>query len=750
MIILFAFIVQLLFPPSPVSADLLNEQAAPTEIIDLNQFPLFIRADFSSDYVTSGFIPFGSEWVVLSPSADGNRSMRIIDIEEFNQHRFFSLRTQKPQEFTYAIPFYVSHHQYNFLNKPPNPMLALHLASIGDNWEVYLNGKRLRSEIHINEQGTIVKHRNYRDVLIPFSAALLHSGPNNVVFRIIGDPASPLVGLNSSAPYRIGPYSYLKSKVNDLFDVTLSLIYIFIGIYIILGNLTKYSLVYNRLFGLFSIVLGFYFFTRTSSIYYLISDSEILFSLEITSLFLILPVVTSFLSALSPVTKTQRKVNYFIYGIYSILIIAELLFHPAVIYDLTNIWAIISIITLMYDYIYLVIWKFFLALQSRLKDLYSSFTYRDVLKEIKETLLYTPIGNILIGITLLVITSVIDTYGSIVLKRNLVTSRYSLILFLVGGLLVIARNFLNLFNQVSTANNALESQLSVLRDFTKQADYSQKMYLGIFNNTEDPIIITDKQLVVQEYNRAAEILFGPEIALGKSLSKVLQYISESKKSITDELSDLKNKVLLTGKSVQYTINKTNIMLLEPLTNNDLPWIQVRFTKTNPVYHNGSFVWGKGTYSLDNSMAAADAISLRITSCMGHALGNETSQLVHAAIREMICNAIEYGNLEISPQEKTEALQLHKYDELLNKRKELSIFKDRRVIVKYIVTPRKALIKITDEGKGFDYKTILTKAKNPDHDFLTQHQGLFLALAAFDLVVYNDNGNQVLLGKTISG
>jgi len=750
MIILFAVIIQLLLPLSPLSADSLNQQTTPTEIIDLNKFPLFIRADFSSDYVISGFIPFGKKWIVLSPSADGNRSMRIIDIEEFSQHHFLSFNRHKPQEYTYAIPFYVSSHQYIFLNKPPNPMLALHLASIGDNWEVYLNGKLLRSEIHRDVNGTIVQHRNYRDVLIPFSATLLRNGPNNVVFRIIGDPASPLVGLNSSAPYRIGPYTYLKSKVNDLVDVTLSLIYIFIGIYIILSNLTKYAYIYNQLFGLFSIVLGLYFFTRTSSIYYLISDSEILFSLEITSLFLILPVVTSFLSALSPVTKTQRKVNYCIYGIYSILIIAELLFHPAVIYDLTNIWAIISIITLMYDYIHLVIWKFFLALQSRLRNSNSSFTYRDVLKEIKETLLYTPIGNILIGITLLVITSVIDTYGSIVLKRNLVTSRYSLIIFLVGGFLVIARNFLNLFNQLNTANNALESKLSMLRNFTKQADHSQKIYLGIFNTTEEPIIITDTQLVVQEYNRAAENLFGQGIDEGKSLLKVLQYISESNKSIADELSDLKNKVLLTGKSVQYTINKTNIMLLEPLTNNNLPWIQVRFTKTDPVYHNGSVVWGKGTYSLDNSMAAADAISLRITSCMGHALGNERSQLVHAAIREMICNAIEYGNLEISPQEKTEALQLHKYDELLNKRKELSIFKDRRVIVKYIVTPRKALIKITDEGKGFDYKTILTKAKNPDHQFLTQHQGLFLALAAFDLVVYNDNGNQVLLGKTISG
>jgi hypothetical protein len=264
------------------------------------------------------------------------------------------------------------------------------------------------------------------------------------------------------------------------------------------------------------------------------------------------------------------------------------------------------------------------------------------------------------------------------------------------------------------------------------------------------MIFTDKQLVVQEYNRAADILFGPEIALGKSLSKVLQYISESNKSIADELSDLKNKVLFTSKSVQFAVNRIFIILLEPLTNNDLPWILVRFIKRNPVYHNGSFVWGKGTYSLDNSMAAADAISLRITSCMGQALENESSQLVHAAIREMICNAIEYGNLEISPQEKTEALQLHKYDELLNKRKELPQFKDRRAIVKYIVTPRKALIKITDGGKGFDYKTILNKAKNPDQDFLTQHQGLFFALAAFDRVVYNDKGNQVLLEKNISG
>ena len=69
-------------------------------------------------------------------------------------------------------------------------------------------------------------------------------------------------------------------------------------------------------------------------------------------------------------------------------------------------------------------------------------------------------------------------------------------------------------------------------------------------------------------------------------------------------------------------------------------------------------------------------------------------------------------------------------------------------VTYIVTSKKVLIKIVDEGKGFDHQGVLKKAKNSEAAFIEKHQGIYFALAAFDRVVYNEKGNQVSLEKSI--
>jgi len=739
MVILFLLIIQLFFPTF-VLAETSNSKIESIEIIDLNKFPLFVHSDFLPDYISTSFSPTGKDWTVLPPAIQGYRSMRVIDIDEFNKHRFFDFHQPKPEQFTYVIPFTVLHSQYMALTKHENTILALHLASIGDNWEVYLNSYRLRGEQHLDAQGRILQHRNYRDILIPFPVQYLRSGANTLVFKIIGDPSSPFVGLNSSAPYRIAPYSYLKHTVNDRFDVSLSLIYIFMGIYIFIINLRKESDRYNRSFGLFSLVLGIYFLTRTPSIYQLIADSERLFKIEITSLFLILPLATKFLSDLSPPMGKQRIYNYLIYSLYGMLTITELLFPPAIMHDLVNIWAILSIPALLYDYLYLVIRKYFLDLQKYINKNPKKPTYKDVVYAFRETILNTPIGNILIGITLLVISGIVDTYSSLVLKKNLVTSRYSLLIFTLGSILVIARRYGNLFNQFVATNTNLASQIETLSQIKNKIEKNHQLYQSIFTNTLDPVLIVDNQFTIQEHNKAAEDLFGTEITEGQSFPSLLQSFVKSNRNILNELHDIKSKVILLGFPYETIINGTHRFHFEKYMYSNLPHISIRCTKTNPIYNNRSFIWGRGTYSLGNSMALAEPISWKIVSSMWRYAGHETGQLIQAAIREMIWNAMEHGNLEISSREKDG------YYKLLHKKAEQPVFQGRKVLVKYIITPHKALIKITDDGKGFDHKKILSKIRNNDAKFLENHHGIYLALAVFDRVVYNEVGNQVTLVK----
>lgn len=748
MMILWLILIQLWFPTLAFT-ETNNRVIETKEIIDLNQYPLFVHAGFSADNTATNFALQDKGWTVLAPAIQGDRSMRIIDIEEFNKHRFFAFTRLRAEEFTYVIPFIVSYNQYSALNKPYNSFLGLHLASIGDNWEVYLNGSRIRSELHRDVKGNIVKHRNYRDVLIPFPSTLLRIGPNTLVFRIIGDPSSPLVGLNSSAPYRIAPYTLLKDAVNNRFDVTLSLIYIFMGIYIFIFKLRKESEKYFRSYGLFSIVLGMYFLARTNAAYQIIADSEVLFKIEISSLFLILPLATTFVTDLSPFSSNKERIfNYLIYTFYFLFIIVALLVPPAVIHDLINIWAILSVLTLIYDYFYLVIWKFFLTLQGLLRRLTTKPTYKDIISAFRETLLNTTIGNVWIGITMLVFSAVVDTYGSLIVKKNLVTSRYSLLFFTLGSIFVIARRYSSRFKELFAINTNLASQIENLRKTNQKIELSQQIYQGIFNGTIDPMLIVDSQFTIQEHNRAAENLFGIVITDGSNLASLLQRFVEPGRILVNELIDIRHKVLIMNMPFEMKINEKDILYFQKISIADSPHMYIRIAKINPLFIRGSFIWGWGTYSLENSLPLAERISFRIGVSIGTYVPDDNRKLLQAAIHEMIRNAIEHGNLEISPQEKAEAVAKQEYNELLYKKAELPAYRNRKVYVTYIVTSKKVLIKITDEGKGFDHQGVLKKAKNSEAAFIENYQGIYFALAAFDRVVYNEKGNQVSLEKSI--
>ena len=655
MMILLLIFIQLWFPTLAFT-ETNNGVIETKEIIDLNQYPLFVHAGFSADYTTTNFALQDKGWTVLAPAIQGDRSMRIIDIEAFNKHRFFALTRLRAEEFTYVIPFIVSYNQYSALNKPYNSFLGLHLASIGDNWEVYLNGSRIRSELYRDVTGNIVKHRNYRDVLIPFPSTLLRIGPNTLVFRIIGDPSSPSVGLNSSAPYRIAPYTLLKGAVNNRFDVTLSLIYIFMGIYIFIFNLRKESEKYFRSYGLFSFVLGIYFLARTNAAYQIIADSEILFKIEISGLFLILPLATMFVKDLSPSSSNKERIfNYLIYTFYFLFIIVALLVPPAVIHDLINIWAILSVLTLIYDYFYLLIWKFFLTLQDLLRRLTTKPTYKDGISAFRETLFNTAIGNVWIGITLLVLSAVVDTYGSLIVKKNLVTSRYSLLFFTLGSQFVIARRYSSLFKELFRINTNLASQIENLRETNQKIEMSQQIYQDIFNGTIDPMLIVDSQFTIQEHNRAAENLFGTVIAEGSNLASLLQRFVEPGRILVNELIDIRHKVLIMNMPFEMKINEKDILYFQKITIADSPHMSIRFAKINSLFTRGSFIWSWGTYSLKNSLPLAERISYRIGLSIGAYVPDDNRKLLQDAIHEMIRNAIEHGNLEISPQEKTEAV-----------------------------------------------------------------------------------------------
>jgi CheY-like chemotaxis protein/anti-sigma regulatory factor (Ser/Thr protein kinase) len=115
--------------------------------------------------------------------------------------------------------------------------------------------------------------------------------------------------------------------------------------------------------------------------------------------------------------------------------------------------------------------------------------------------------------------------------------------------------------------------------------------------------------------------------------------------------------------------------------------------------------------------------------------------------EIILNSIEHGNLGISYEEKSQALQNNSYLNLLANRSNEQSRRDTKVFINCTYNREVFEIEITDQGEGFDYK-MLANMEDQDRMLRAHGRGIFLASLYFDKLKYEDPGNKVELFKKI--
>lgn len=163
-----------------------------------------------------------------------------------------------------------------------NEDLMFDFAWIGENWAIYINGKVLRKEIYLNEDGSIKHYRTYRGAVIPIRRKLLKAGENRIVIHFIGNkPATPLnpndnLGLLYERPYEITTQALHSSSRAEILYIGLYTVYFFFGLYHILFFSRRSREVYNLFFGLFSILLAIYGFSQTQFIHEFFFDTSYL------------------------------------------------------------------------------------------------------------------------------------------------------------------------------------------------------------------------------------------------------------------------------------------------------------------------------------------------------------------------------------------------------------------------------------------------------------------------------------------
>jgi CheY-like chemotaxis protein/anti-sigma regulatory factor (Ser/Thr protein kinase) len=114
------------------------------------------------------------------------------------------------------------------------------------------------------------------------------------------------------------------------------------------------------------------------------------------------------------------------------------------------------------------------------------------------------------------------------------------------------------------------------------------------------------------------------------------------------------------------------------------------------------------------------------------------------IEEIITNAIEHGNLGISFEEKREAIQEGRLARLIADKGRESDAAGRAVRITSRLSPELFEIRIRDDGRGFDWRTL--PAVEPENLLAFNGRGIFLTKIYFDEVAYNDSGNEVTLRK----
>ncbi len=118
--------------------------------------------------------------------------------------------------------------------------------------------------------------------------------------------------------------------------------------------------------------------------------------------------------------------------------------------------------------------------------------------------------------------------------------------------------------------------------------------------------------------------------------------------------------------------------------------------------------------------------------------------LQGALQELLFNAIEHGNLEIGYQEKQKALVDGNFEEVVARRLTQARLRDRSVAI-HVVHDQEAkatVYRIADEGKGFQWRSLLSRAHEACESEAPNGRGIFLALAFFPSLTYNDRGNEV--------
>ncbi|MCX8124582.1 MAG: ATP-binding protein [Spirochaetes bacterium] len=349
-------------------------------------------------------------------------------------------------------------------------------------------------------------------------------------------------------------------------------------------------------------------------------------------------------------------------------------------------------------------------------------------------------------------------------KVNLLNRYYLITGFISFGLLTLFTLIISWYSTqlIDRFKKKLEFKVKKRTEQLQKANevisLSEQKYRFLIESTDDIVFTIDPQGTIVSINNAIkkDLKMKPSDAIG---SNIFDYIY-----FEDDNNSFKKQMLM--KNIELALNeKQKVRFYAELKTPRMIEPVEMVISLESVKHNGGMeIIGKATkmmenelvsafvhehvkYEITNSLLLADEITHRIVQNVKKFLPHTVVSQIRLAVSEILINAIEHGNLEITYQDKLLKMQNDEYFEYISKKINERSNKDKKVKVEFLVNSEKIIVKITDQGKGFDYKSYLDKPVTQDNEMFLQHgRGISLARQIFDEIRYNDKGNQVLCVK----
>ncbi|MDR2607632.1 MAG: response regulator [Treponema sp.] len=432
-----------------------NSHSKTSLYTDLRENAWFVREGFSREEISRMPVPSSPEWHLASEAGSG-ATMKIKHFPFFDipKRFFFDPRGGEVREYTFITGFYMEKSQIDRLNGEEAVIPGIYLASIGDNWEVYLNGTLVKSEMYAVQNGALKTHRAWRHPRFPIQSGLFRPGTNVLAFRICGDPNYDNTGFYYAINYYIDDYDQIERAHNESFFIFFYGIYIFVGIYHFMLYMMRRKDLHNLYYSLFSGGIGIYFILRTNTIYQLFPNTDFLFRIE----YFLLSLCGLFLTAFFDfITRKKTTIVIYILGAFSALMgFSGLVFSPQFSEDTLIINQLMILFIIFYILIFDIGYFFFVDGYKHWKIVRTESGKENSLpRRLSYLMVNTHIGNLTIGIMLLVVSGIFDLFDSWFLDWGLNTIRYSFSIFTIGSALILARQFGDLYNEMNVARNTL-------------------------------------------------------------------------------------------------------------------------------------------------------------------------------------------------------------------------------------------------------------------------------------------------------